>query len=399
MCEKDGGVEGRASENNFPTLAHILKGRTNRHNAYTFYCDYFLQCVVGRRRWKKGVDKTEVREIATVTDEAFGLLLLENSWAKWVDMAKRNSGTSTVNSRFTNGGVGKNSRKFQGWDDPGLTRFNELMKQVKAERNSTTGEDFDEGFLDFRKMRMTEEMRGKNKNRKESAVDVKKKVMCYNDLGNTSEVEKAMEEAEKREELTRRKEATRKIREANVNQSGLGLSRIEGWEEASDSRNDYGRRGSHEDDNEWGRGERGNDQRGDESGRGDEEEENCNSNNKTQGRMGQNTDERGRRKRGNDQCDDDTGGDEEITYRSKKPRSRMSLNTEDDEEDGTGAYESDEEEDDGQEEEGALDNENDDDDDDDEENELSVGNEYDVIEEEDDGSRYAEDEGHFGFGR
>ena len=89
MCEKDGGVEGRASENNFPTLAHILKGRTNRHNAYTFYCDYFLQCVVGRRGWKKGVDSTEVREIATVTDEAFGLLLLENSWDKWVDMAKR----------------------------------------------------------------------------------------------------------------------------------------------------------------------------------------------------------------------------------------------------------------------------------------------------------------------
>ena len=48
----------------------------------------FLQCVVGRRRWKKGVDSIEVKVIATVTDKAFGLLLLENSWEKWVDMAK-----------------------------------------------------------------------------------------------------------------------------------------------------------------------------------------------------------------------------------------------------------------------------------------------------------------------
>ena len=276
VCEREGGVEGRASENNFPPLAQILMGRTNKNKAYTFYCDYFLQCVVGRRRWKKGVSKDEVWKIATVTDEAFGMLLLENSWEKWVDMARRQSGTSEVDSEYTNSGVGKNSRKFQGWDDQGLTRFNELRNQVQAERMDQSLVEFDDGFLDLQISRRTDK-KGKNRNAKETAIDVKKKVMCYNDLGNTPQVEKAMEEPAERERLEKKRLLAKKKRETDVMHTGLGIAAINSEDDERDGGKDnsedkgYDKYG--DDQREKGREY----QQGDESVKGDDEEDSTSS--------------------------------------------------------------------------------------------------------------------------
>ena len=66
-----------------------------------------------------------------------------------------------------------------------MTRFNEFRNQVKAERMDQSKVEFDEGFVDLRKGHMTANKKGKNKNAKETVIDVKKKVMRYNDLGNT----------------------------------------------------------------------------------------------------------------------------------------------------------------------------------------------------------------------
>ena len=48
-------------------------------------CNHFLACVVGKHDWKWQTKK-ELSQVATISDEAFALLILENIWDEWKDM-------------------------------------------------------------------------------------------------------------------------------------------------------------------------------------------------------------------------------------------------------------------------------------------------------------------------
>ena len=68
-----------------PTIDDILKLRKNLQTMRVL-CNHFLPCVVGKKRWKMQIlAGKHVNDIATVSDEAFVLLVLENIW---VDMMK-----------------------------------------------------------------------------------------------------------------------------------------------------------------------------------------------------------------------------------------------------------------------------------------------------------------------
>jgi len=50
-------------------------------------CNHFLPCVVGKKRWKMQIRAgKKVNDVATVSDEAFVLLVLENIWEQMIDM-------------------------------------------------------------------------------------------------------------------------------------------------------------------------------------------------------------------------------------------------------------------------------------------------------------------------
>ena len=63
-------------------MAEYQQLRKNEE-AYRVFCELFLSCVVGRRKWTRQYLSRKVGEIATFQDEAFVLLLLENNWTKW----------------------------------------------------------------------------------------------------------------------------------------------------------------------------------------------------------------------------------------------------------------------------------------------------------------------------
>jgi len=50
----------------------------------TNFYNLFLSCIVGKCKWKKLVVLKKVMLFATVTDEAFALLVLENNWGVWL---------------------------------------------------------------------------------------------------------------------------------------------------------------------------------------------------------------------------------------------------------------------------------------------------------------------------
>ena len=76
-------------------IVTLPEGRRNKQ-VYPIFFDRFLSSVV-----KKSVFEHQVRvatndsTLCTVSDEAFALLLLENSWDRWLDIYRRQKGKVT----------------------------------------------------------------------------------------------------------------------------------------------------------------------------------------------------------------------------------------------------------------------------------------------------------------
>ena len=66
----------------FYEMDDYLKLR-NHKEAFTMFCETFLCTVVGYQKWENSKIIKRVSKIATVSDEAWALLMLEGSWGKW----------------------------------------------------------------------------------------------------------------------------------------------------------------------------------------------------------------------------------------------------------------------------------------------------------------------------
>lgn len=129
-------------------LDDFLELRSNE-TAMCRFCEYILPCVVGRKHWNESVSKVKVCDLATVTDEACALLVLENIWDTWMALPldehrtrKRKAEEEGKKRVFRHGKYTEKSRegkKYKGWDNFGLNRMNEMIKLVKEDRekNST----------------------------------------------------------------------------------------------------------------------------------------------------------------------------------------------------------------------------------------------------------------------
>jgi hypothetical protein len=128
-----------------PLLENILKMREDKEGAYTFFADHLIECVAGKMRWKNQKREQLMSEVATPTDEAFALLILENSIMRWLDIAE-NGTESLVKPVYTRGKAAGGSRKYEGWTDAGKTRFNELIDDVTADRSNHS--EWDKSYLE-----------------------------------------------------------------------------------------------------------------------------------------------------------------------------------------------------------------------------------------------------------
>jgi hypothetical protein len=86
--------------------------------------------------------------LCTISDEAFALLLLENSYNRWLDLFLNNKGPvmqrrgvrfqSDVPILYTRGGIKYDkmdmTKSVKGWSEEGIARFNALFDQVIADR-------------------------------------------------------------------------------------------------------------------------------------------------------------------------------------------------------------------------------------------------------------------------
>jgi hypothetical protein len=163
--------------NNLPELQEFLFKRA-KPNAYFIFYDKFLPCVVGKNYWKKTVPGKLVTEIATASDEALTLLIMENSWDCWkqeatVKQGLNMEGVKKVKTRWTSNAM--SAGKYEGWGSDGIPRYNTLCSEVKDDRKENSV------FFDneYQRKKQEEILRHSSAYKPKSTTPV---VKSYNDL-------------------------------------------------------------------------------------------------------------------------------------------------------------------------------------------------------------------------
>ena len=163
---------------NIPSFKHVLTLSANEGNTYSNVCDMLLPVVVGVREMKTGMKQGRlISDIATVSDEALCIAILENSWDKWVHLYENKDDSSdnenedeenrsVPNSKWTYDGRGAGAKKYLGWNRDGIDRFNIITTLVKEDREKQMRSTFEHDF--------------KNNNRYAKVQKQKKKAMDLN---------------------------------------------------------------------------------------------------------------------------------------------------------------------------------------------------------------------------
>ena len=138
--------------------------RKNRSIYYKFL-RYFLACAVGAREWKVHGESSRISSYVDSTMEAFALILYENGYDVWKskflqgvalgedggseeDAVSAITDDSSATFRYT--GKGRGARRYGGWSDEGINRYNMLVEVIDSQRaDGETGVRFEEGFLEY----------------------------------------------------------------------------------------------------------------------------------------------------------------------------------------------------------------------------------------------------------
>ena len=117
-------------------------------------CTNYMPCVVGKKNWDDLSRDEPMSEIVDESDEAFLLLVLENSWLVWKQLVQYPKGqlpegeAKRLLPLYT--GTPAGSGRNEGWGDAGTKRFNALCKRVEIDRLDN-GEQFDREYIKKRK--------------------------------------------------------------------------------------------------------------------------------------------------------------------------------------------------------------------------------------------------------
>jgi hypothetical protein len=116
--------------------------------------------------------------VATPSDEALALLILENSWDKWNQEAALAVGQTIQNNekertKWTSNAMSLG--KFEGWGTEGVPRYNSLYMVVKM--NHQNNIEFDKEYQQLQREKITTKAVTSNKK-----PNHRIQVPCYNDM-------------------------------------------------------------------------------------------------------------------------------------------------------------------------------------------------------------------------
>ncbi len=135
-------------------LDQIMEMQQAENYAYFNFVEYFVSSVIGKSCFKQNCCDKPLSQYATISDEAFAILIFENNLDAWIDMGMRKDTSGTeVPRKYTNGGKSKgevaSSQHNKGWSNQGLKRFNNLFDKVKENRSAPQAKVFEESFRSY----------------------------------------------------------------------------------------------------------------------------------------------------------------------------------------------------------------------------------------------------------
>ena len=172
---------------NEATIRNVIKDKRSLPEQYTWFVKTVLSQLY-RTRYARVVETGQVKpsDLISTTDEAYALVNVEGNLKRWtkeaevmaaargrtLDADERNS---LPKSEYTNGGS-----KSEGWNEEGINRFNELVAEVKADRESEAGKKFE---ADFQKEAAAKHLSNKRKRKAPKT----RTITAANDLDSDSE--------------------------------------------------------------------------------------------------------------------------------------------------------------------------------------------------------------------
>jgi hypothetical protein len=127
-----------------PTLEEIIKlrqaPRSNNNTAFTFVVEHLAGAVIGQRKWKTTRCYAPLSKHMSVSDEAFMLLVLENQYELWMESETTRVGRGKYTENAPN-------KKFCGWSNEGMRRFNNLLAEVRINRAKQYSKEVENGIF------------------------------------------------------------------------------------------------------------------------------------------------------------------------------------------------------------------------------------------------------------
>ena len=151
--------EGIPSFLSIETLSKLRRSETEEERkAFVWFFAEFMDCICGKRAWGKQKytqlisDASSLddpgEKLLTVSDEAFGLLLVENYMEKWVKkfhIQRKGLMLGRLDGVYT--AATKGNLVFGGWTKQGRSRFNYFCKLVQDDRSSDRSAHVEKEFL------------------------------------------------------------------------------------------------------------------------------------------------------------------------------------------------------------------------------------------------------------
>jgi len=175
-------------------LRRLDRGGVNK--AFLYFYHHILPCVAGLQKCRREGKLQRLGQIATPSDEALGLLLIENSEDRWLDEfeeSKTRHGATSVSTptMYTTSGTTNEYKAFTGkncgWTVEGIERFNEILDMVKDDRKQN-GKWFDDMWQLYLKKEEMERNDSNSRRKLLSPEEAKRKVLkAGNDLFDTDD--------------------------------------------------------------------------------------------------------------------------------------------------------------------------------------------------------------------
>jgi len=161
----------------FAQVENMIKDKRKRGPLFRHFMLNGLKPMVGAEVFKKEIlsGASKISEVVTIVDETMANLIYENYWGSWYDKHHEEEEVRPTPYTKTEG------TKHGVWNDKGLTRFNELFKEVKRDRESAAGKKLE---ADFQR-----EMRDKVGGRKRRRVVTPSTVRAVSELSDVSDSE------------------------------------------------------------------------------------------------------------------------------------------------------------------------------------------------------------------